>query len=108
MNRARDRELRFSQRYDVVNHLPRVADPSAASEARAKAKMPDTRTGYDIIHHGDNRSKPWHDPRAFVARGPCTLAPHPHAPHARTQRRFCAAAAGGGKAGARAQGGAGL
>lgn len=67
MNRARDRELRFAQRYDVVNHAPRVEDPSAARKTATKPRVPDTRTAYDVVNHIDNSQKPWHDPRACVA-----------------------------------------
>lgn len=71
MNQARDRELRFAQRYDVVNHAPRVEDPSAARQAVTKTRIPDTRTPYDVVNHIDNSRKPWHDPRScVVAAGP--------------------------------------
>lgn len=71
-----ERELRFTQRFDVVTLAPKVP-PSGGASPREKRRVPDTRTAHDLITHADNASKPWmaHVPsvrrRVHLSAAPC-------------------------------------
>lgn len=46
LNRARDKQLRYSQTYDIINHVPRTHEPPRKERPPPRA---DSRTSYNII-----------------------------------------------------------
>lgn len=49
LNRARDKQLRYTQTFDIITHVPKINEPPGARPKQLKKAKPDTRQTHNII-----------------------------------------------------------